>query len=79
MISRDRLDRLVPIENAAMDGPHRDPVDKDDLEELGLLKVDCLCLGMLSAIRKCFDMIARHGGPVLTLDSILLMTCRSMT
>ena len=34
--------------------------DKDDLDELGILKVDCLALGMLTAIRKCFDLIARH-------------------
>lgn len=70
VIARDRLDRLVPIENAAMDGRTVIQWDKDDLEELGLLKVDCLCLGMLSAIRKCFEMIARHGGPPLTLASI---------
>ena len=48
------LCELVPIENAAM--PDRTVIewDKDDLDELGILKVDCLALGMLTAIRKCF-------------------------
>ena len=54
------LSELVPIENAAM--PDRTVIewDKDDLDVLGILKVDCLSLGMLTAIRKCFDLI----GPV---------------
>ena len=54
VITRGPLCELVPIENAAM--PDRTVIqwDKDDLDELGLLKVDCLCLGMLSAIRQCF-------------------------
>ncbi len=52
IIARDQLSRLVPIENAAM--PERTVIqwDKDDLEALGLLKVDVLGLGMLSAIRR---------------------------
>ncbi|MGD8842944.1 MAG: error-prone DNA polymerase [Gammaproteobacteria bacterium] len=60
VIARDALDRLVPIENAAM--PARTVIqwDKDDLDALGLLKVDCLSLGMLSAIHRCFDLIDRH-------------------
>jgi error-prone DNA polymerase len=51
------LSELVPIENAAM--PDRTVIewDKDDLDVLGILKVDCLSLGMLTAIRKCFDLI----------------------
>ena len=54
------LSELVPIENAAM--PERTMIewDKDDIDTLGILKVDCLSLGMLTAIRKCFDLI----GPV---------------
>ena len=44
--------------------------DKDDLEELGLLKVDCLCLGMLSAIRKCFHLVEQHWGRPCTLANI---------
>ena len=45
-------------------------LDKDDLEELGILKVDCLCLGMLSAIRRCFKMLEVHYGRHLTLANI---------
>ncbi|MDA7859505.1 hypothetical protein N9B05_06740 [Mariniblastus sp.] len=52
VMTQGRLDELVPIENASMDGRTVIQWDKDDLEELGILKVDCLCLGMLSAIRK---------------------------
>src|SRR5690606_6081013 len=57
VISHGPLSRLVPIENAAM--PERTVIqwDKDDLEELGLLKVDVLGLGMLSAIRRSFALI----------------------
>ena len=69
VISRGPLSRLVPIENAAM--PERSVIqwDKDDLEALGLLKVDVLALGMLSAIRRAFDMIsARRGTPFTMTD-----------
>src|SRR5690606_23106633 len=52
VIARDRLDRLVPIENAAMADRSVIQWDKDDLDALGLLKVDVLALGMLSAIRR---------------------------
>ena len=51
------LHELVPIENAAMPGRTVIEWDKDDLDALGLLKVDCLCLGMLSAIRRAFDLL----------------------
>ena len=63
VIARGRLDELVPIENAAM--PERTVIqwDKDDLDALGLLKVDVLGLGMLSAIRKAFDLVNDFGGP----------------
>ncbi len=62
VISQHPLSQLVPVENAAM--PDRTIIqwDKDDLEALGLLKVDCLALGMLSAIRRCFDLIAGFRG-----------------
>ncbi|MBI2802971.1 MAG: error-prone DNA polymerase [Gammaproteobacteria bacterium] len=62
VISDGPLDQLVPIENAAM--PERTVIqwDKDDLEALGLLKVDCLCLGMLSAIRRACVLIAAYRG-----------------
>lgn len=65
VISERPLSRLVPIENAAM--PERTVIqwDKDDLEELGMLKVDVLGLGMLSAIRRSFELIERfHGRPM---------------
>src|SRR5216684_3924532 len=62
VIARGRLDELVPIENAAM--PDRTVIewDKDDLDALGLLKVDVLGLGMLSAIRRAFQLINEFGG-----------------
>jgi DNA-directed DNA polymerase III PolC len=62
VIARDRLDQLVPIENAAM--PDRTVIewDKDDLDALGLLKVDVLGLGMLSAIRRAFHLVNEFGG-----------------
>jgi DNA-directed DNA polymerase III PolC len=62
VIARGRLDELVPIENAAM--PERTVIewDKDDLDALGLLKVDVLALGMLSAIRRAFGLINDCGG-----------------
>jgi error-prone DNA polymerase len=64
------LSELVPIENAAM--PERTVIewDKNDLDTLGILKVDCLCLGMLTAIHKCFDLTARHHGVELTLANV---------
>jgi error-prone DNA polymerase len=62
VIARGRLDELVPIENAAM--PERTVIewDKDDLDALGLLKVDVLALGMLTAIRRTFRLVNEFGG-----------------
>jgi error-prone DNA polymerase len=62
VIARGRLDELVPIENASM--PDRTVIqwDKDDLDALGLLKVDVLALGMLSAIRRAFGLVNQFGG-----------------
>lgn len=57
VIARDKLSRLVPIENAAMENRSVIQWDKDDLESLGLLKVDVLALGMLTAIRRALAMI----------------------
>ncbi len=66
VISRDALSRLVPIENAVMKDRTIIQWDKDDLDALGLLKVDCLALGMLSAIRRTLDLVSvlrgRHMG-----------------
>ena len=60
VITEGRLDELVPIENAAMEDRTVIQWDKNDLEEMGLLKVDCLCLGMLTALRKGFRLIDDH-------------------
>jgi len=70
VITRGRLDELVPIENAAMEDRTVIQWDKDDLESLGLLKVDCLCLGMLTAIRKCFALVKENWGDDWTLATI---------
>src|SRR5205085_5558909 len=59
VITQGLLSELVPIENAAMPGRTFIEWDKDDIEALGILKVDCLALGMLTAIRKCFELIAQ--------------------
>lgn len=64
------LCELVPIENAAMNGRTVIQWDKNDLDELGVLKVDCLALGMLTAIHRCFDMVHQHTGQELTLANI---------
>ncbi|KAB7627643.1 error-prone DNA polymerase [Alkalilimnicola sp. S0819] len=70
VISRGPLAELVPTENAAMAGRSVIQWDKDDLETLGLLKVDCLALGMLSALRRALDLLARWRGRRLTLAQI---------
>jgi error-prone DNA polymerase len=70
VIARGRLDELVPIENAAMDGRSVIQWDKDDLHALGLLKVDCLALGMLSAIRRAVDLVNDYRGSRLTVAEI---------
>ncbi len=70
VMTRGKLDELVPIENASMDNRTVIQWDKNDLEELGLLKVDCLCLGMLTAIRKCFDLVRQHWDRDLTLANL---------
>ncbi len=66
VIARGRLDELVPIGNAAMAGRTVIEWDKDDLDALGILKVDVLALGMLTCMRKGFDLIRRHHGRDLT-------------
>lgn len=70
VITEGRLDELVPIENAAMEDRTVLEWDKDDIDELGILKVDCLSLGMLTAIRKCFDLIAGAGGHRLSVPDV---------
>ncbi|MDH4551659.1 error-prone DNA polymerase [Pseudomonas sp. BN607] len=70
VISQQPLDQLVPVENAAMAERTVIQWDKDDLDMVGLLKVDVLALGMLSALRRCFDLLQRHRGRQLTLATI---------
>jgi DNA-directed DNA polymerase III PolC len=60
VITRSRLDEVVPIGNGAMDKRTFVEWDKDDLDALGILKVDVLGLGMLSCIRKAFDLMEKH-------------------
>ncbi|WP_336985565.1 error-prone DNA polymerase [Altererythrobacter aquiaggeris] len=70
IVTRGPLTETIPIGNGAM--PERSFIewDKDDIEELGILKIDILALGMLTCIRKCFDLIAAHCGEVHTLASV---------
>ncbi|MGB3279719.1 MAG: error-prone DNA polymerase [Pseudorhodobacter sp.] len=70
VITHGRLDELCPIENAAMEDRTIIEWDKDDIDALGLLKVDILALGMLTAIRKAFAMLEDHRGLRLTLANI---------
>jgi error-prone DNA polymerase len=62
ILARDRLDALVPIANAAMEDRTFIEWDKDDIDALGLMKVDVLALGMLTCIRKSFDLMRWHRG-----------------
>ncbi|MFL5041650.1 MAG: PHP domain-containing protein, partial [Xanthobacteraceae bacterium] len=64
VITRTRLDEVVPIENAAMDDRTVVEWDKDDLNDLGILKVDVLGLGMLSCLRRSFDLLKEHYVPL---------------
>jgi error-prone DNA polymerase len=70
VLTRGPLTRLVPVENAAM--PERSIIqwDKDDLDAMGLLKVDVLALGMLSAIRRCLALISQQRGNVFQMQDI---------
>ncbi|MBO9491431.1 error-prone DNA polymerase [Endozoicomonas sp. G2_1] len=70
VISSGPLYELVPVENASMAERTVIQWDKDDLESLGLLKVDVLALGMLSAIRKCFTLVEQHYQQTLTIAGI---------
>ena len=70
VIDNRRLSRLVPVENASM--PERTVIqwDKDDLDALGLLKVDVLGLGMLSCIRRALDLASAHRGTPMSMQDI---------
>ncbi len=70
VITRGPLSELVPIENAAMDDRTVIEWDKDDLDTLGILKIDVLALGMLTCIRKAFALIENHYGRRLDLATV---------
>jgi len=84
VMTRDRLDEMVPVMNAAMADRTTVEWDKDDLDALRMLKVDVLALGMLSCIRRAFDFMARHYGGAPTLatipaedEAVYRMLCRA--
>ena len=66
VLTQTRLTRLVPVENASMKDRSVIQWDKDDLEDMGLMKVDVLALGMLTAIRRCIDLVAQRRGVPFT-------------
>ncbi len=70
VMTRGRLDEVVPIENAAMADRTVIEWDKDDLDALGILKVDVLALGMLTCLAKGFELIRRHWGREVDLATV---------
>ncbi|QDG75248.1 error-prone DNA polymerase [Labrenzia sp. PHM005] len=70
VITRGRLDEVIPIQNAAMEDRTVVEWDKDDLDALGILKIDVLALGMLTAIRKALTMLSENYGQDLTISTI---------
>jgi error-prone DNA polymerase len=70
VLTRERLDETVPVLNAAMEDRTNIEWDKDDIDALGMLKVDVLALGMLTCIRKSFDFLEQHYGRALTLATV---------
>lgn len=70
VISEQALDTLVPVENASMADRTVIQWDKDDLDLVGLLKVDVLALGMLSALRRCFNLIEHYRGTRWTIATL---------
>ncbi|HSZ10962.1 MAG TPA: error-prone DNA polymerase, partial [Rhizomicrobium sp.] len=70
VLTRGRLDEIVPIGPAAMDDRYFIEWDKDDIDRLRMMKVDVLALGMLTCIRKAFDLIHLHGGKLYDLASV---------
>jgi error-prone DNA polymerase len=86
VITRGPLDTIIPIGNAAMEDRTMIEWNKDDLDALGLLKIDVLALGMLTCIRKCFDLLKEHYGVAQDLaaipqgdDKVYDMICRADT
>ena len=86
LITRSRLDEVVPILHSAMDGRNIIEWDKDDLDALKMLKIDVLALGMLTCLKKGFDLLAAHYGETLDLalipegdEAVYDMICRADT
>ncbi|WP_248304508.1 error-prone DNA polymerase [Breoghania sp. L-A4] len=71
VLTQDRLDHCIPVANAAMEDRTFVEWDKDDLDALGILKVDVLALGMLTCVRKAFELMDSHYGIPLTLAGVL--------
>lgn len=72
VIARDQIEQLVPVENAAMDKRSVVQWDKDDLDALGLIKVDVLALGMLSALRRSLEFISQIKGRPYAMQDVPL-------
>jgi error-prone DNA polymerase len=70
IITEGRLDELCPVENATMEDRTVIPWDKDDIDTLKILKIDILALGMLSCIRKAFDLLDQHHHQRFTLATL---------
>src|SRR6202035_2598075 len=70
VLTRGRLDATVPIGNAAMDDRTFIEWDKDDIDTLGLMKVDVLALGMLSCLRRGLDLLQQHYGKSYSLATL---------
>jgi len=70
VLARHRLDELAPIGNAAMEDRTFIEWDKDDIDDLGLMKIDILALGMLTCIRKSFDLLRAHENVDLDLAAV---------
>ena len=70
VLTRDRLDEIVPVGPATMEDRHFIEWDKDDIDALRMMKVDVLALGMLTCIRKAFDLIRIHKGESFDLATV---------
>ncbi len=77
LIAEQPLNELVPVENAAM--PERTVIqwDKNDLDDLGLLKIDVLALGMLTALHRCFDLMRHWYGREITMATVRVFQIES--
>ena len=87
VITRDRLDEVMPIMPTAMPNRYMVEWDKDDLDTIGILKIDILALGMLTCLKKAFGLLDTHYGRQITLggfgdmadEAIYAMICRADT